>query len=273
MHKDMPSDSVVSPKTLGSQALVLATAAAVVGPLMYVAVTLLHPPGMPGNDHPAVFREYAMAQTWTAVHLAQLAGLVVGLVGIAGLAASLVRLEENGRLFALLAVGLVAASIPIALVLQAVDGIALKRAVDAWVVEGGTVESASFAAARAIRWLEEGLSAVFGVTLGSAAILVGVAMLRGTVYPRWIGWIGAALGIGVLINGILVAETGFSPAAQIWVFMRNPGLWIWTAVAGALMWRRLPLLDAAVRTTSPGSGEVPGRAAQRRGGTNRPARG
>lgn len=261
MHKATPSERAHAPKSLGYQALAGAAAAAVVGPLVYVAVTLLHPPGIPGNDHAAVFREYAMAQTWTAVHLAQLAALVVGLVGLAGVAVSMLRVQENGRLFALLAVGLVAASIPIALALQAVDGVALKRAVDAWVAEGGTVGSASFAAASAIRWLEEGLNGVFGVTLGSTAILVGVAMLRGTVYPRWMGWIGAALGIGVLINGILVAETGFSPAAQVWVLARNPGLWIWTAVAGVMMWRRLPLLDAALRATSPGSDEVSERAA------------
>ena len=85
-----------------------------------------------------VFREYAMARTWVAIHLAQFAAMVVGLVGLAGLAASMLRLQENGRLLALLAVGLAAASIPIAVALQFVDGSALKRAVDAWVAEGGT---------------------------------------------------------------------------------------------------------------------------------------
>ena len=130
----------------------------------------------------------------------------------------------------LLAVGLAAASIPTAVVLQAVDGIALKRAVDAWVAEGGTVGSASFAAARAIRWVEEGLNAVLGLTLGSTVILAGAAMVRGAVYPRWMGWTGAAIGIGVLISAILVAETGFSLIAQAWVLARNPALWIWTAI-------------------------------------------
>jgi hypothetical protein len=252
----MPSDRAVSRKTLASRALSLAAAAAVIGPLGYVAVTLFHPPGVEANNHPVVFREYAMAQGWTAIHLVQLAGLVVGLIGIASLAASMLRRQENGRLLALLAVGLAAASIPSAVILQAADGIALKRAVDAWVAAGGTVGSASFAAATAIRWLEESLNVVFGLTLGLAVILVGAAMVRGAVYPRWLGWIGSAIGIAVLIHAILVAETGFSATAQTWVLARNPTLWIWTAVAGVLMWRRLRLLDATFPASSRGFDEA-----------------
>ena len=253
----MPSDRAVSRKTFASRALSLAAAAAVIGPLVYVAVTLLHPPGQPGNDHAVVFREYAMSHAWVAIHLVQLAALVMGLVGIAGLAASMLRLQENGRLLALLALGLAAASIPIAVALQVVDGIALKRAVDVWVAEGGTVESPGFAAARTIRWLEEGFNAGFGLTLGLAVILASAAMVRGALYPRLLGWIGIAIGIGVLIGAIIIAETGFSPAAQTWVLARNPALWVWIAVAGVLMWRRLRLLDTTLPTSSPGSDQIP----------------
>lgn len=234
----------------------LAAAAAVIGPILYVAVTLLHPGGV-GNDHPAIFRHYAMSQNWVAIHLVQLTALVVGLVGIAGLAASMFRLQEKGRVLALVAVGLAVASIPIAVALQIVDGIALKRAVDVWVAEGGTVGSASFAAARAIRWLEEGFNAGFGLTLGLAVILVGAAMARGAVYPRLLGWIGGAIGTAVLIESVIVAETGFSPTAQTWVLARNPALWLWTAVSGVLMWRRLRLLDATLPTSSPSSNQAP----------------
>jgi hypothetical protein len=257
MHEDTPSNRAVSRKPLASRALSLAAAAAVIGSLGYVVVTLFHPPGVAANDHPVVFREYAMAQTWVAIHLAQLASLVVGLIGIAGLAASMLRLQERGRLLALLAVGFAAASIPSAVALQAVDGIALKRAVDAWVAAGGTVGSASFAAATAMRWLEEAFNAVFGLTLGLAVILVGAAMVRGAVYPRWLGWTGGAIGITVLVHAILVAETGFSPAAQTWILARNPALWIWTAVAGALMWRRRRLLGATFPTSSRGPDRAP----------------
>jgi hypothetical protein len=100
------------------------------------------------------------------------------------------------------------------------------------------------------------LNAVFGLTLGLAVILVGTAMVRGAVYPHWVGWIGGAIGIAVLIRAILVAGTGFSPIAQTWVLALNPALWIWTAVAGVLMWRRLRLLDEPFPTSSPGSDQA-----------------
>ncbi|HEX5703399.1 MAG TPA: hypothetical protein VFX97_09400 [Pyrinomonadaceae bacterium] len=248
----MSSDVAIFRKTFVSGVLSLAALAAVIGSLAYVAVTLLHPGGV-GNDHPAIFRHYATSQTWVAIHLAQLAAIVAGLFGIAGLAASMLRLQSKGRVLALLALGLALAGIPIAAVLQAADGIALKRAVDVWVADGGIVGSASFAAARAIRWFEEGVNSILGLTMGWTVILAGAAMARGAVYPRWLGWIGVVIGIGVLIGAILVAETGFSPTAQVWVLARNPAFWIWTAVAGVLMWRRVRLLDAAAPTSPAGS--------------------
>ena len=254
MHADMPSEPAVSRKSLAADGLSLAGAAAIIGPLAYVAVTLLHPPGLPANDHPTVFREYAMSQTWIPIHLAQLACLVAGLIGIAGLGVSILRFQENGRLLALLALGLAVASIPIAVALQVVDGLALKRAVDAWVGAGGTMESPSFAVAEGMRWLEEGFNAAFGSILALAVILLGAAMVRGAMYPRWVGWIGGAIGIAVLIHAVLVAETGFSTTAQTWILARNPALWIWTAVAGALMLRRLRHLHATLHSSSSTAG-------------------
>jgi hypothetical protein len=237
-------------------ALSFAAAAAVIGPLAYVVVTLFHPPGADANNHPVVFREYAASQTWVAVHLAQLAAMVVGLIGIAGLATSMLRLQEKGRLLALLAVVFALVGIPLAAILQAVDGITQKRAVDAWVAAGATAGSASFAAAEAMRWLEEGVNAVLSLSLGVAVVLVGLAMVRGAVYPQWLGWIGGAVGIAVLVQATLVAETGFSPTAQTWILARNPALWLWTVVAGVLLWRRLRLRDGTSAASSRGSDQA-----------------
>lgn len=232
----MSSDRADSQNSFAARALFYTAVAAVIGPLIYIPVTLLHPSGV-GNDHPAIFREYALSQGWIPIHLAQLTAQILAQIGIAGLAASMLR-QQNGRLFALIAAVLAAASIPTTLVLQSVDGIALKRAVDVWVAEGATVGSPSFAAARALRWIEEGLNAVLDLTLGLTVITAGAAMIRAAVYRRWMGYIGVVIGIGLLISAIVFAETGFSPMAQTWVLARNPALWVWTAVAGAMMWRR-----------------------------------
>jgi hypothetical protein len=156
----------------------------------------------------------------------------------------MLRLQRSGRLLALLGAGLAAASLPSAIVLLAVDGIALKRAVDAWIATDGAVGSAAFAAAETMRWLEEAFNTVFGLTLGMAVTMVGAAMVRGALYPKWLGWIGGIIGIAVSIRALLVAQTGFSATAQIWILAFNPVLWIWTVVGGILMWRRLRLVDA-----------------------------
>ena len=45
-------------------------------------------------------------------------------------------------------------------VLQAVDGIALKRAVDTWVTAPAAQKAAAFAAAEAVRWTEIGMNSL-----------------------------------------------------------------------------------------------------------------
>ncbi len=223
---------------LATRALRTAAYASVFGPILYIAVTLLHPGGV-GNDHPAVFRAYAESRSWTAVHLGQFATQMVALLGLGGIAASILRLQERGRLSALLALITTAASVPATVALLGVDGIALGRAARAWVAAGASTGSATFAAAEAIRWLEESMNAMQGLALGVTAALAGAAMLRGSAYPRWVGWLGVIIGVAVFVDAILIAVTGFSVVAQTWFLSRNPGLWAWTMIAGVLMWRRL----------------------------------
>src|SRR3954451_5529154 len=127
----------------------------VVGFVLYVIVGLLHPDG-PANNHRAVFLEYANSSSWTAVHLAQFVGMAVIIAGLlalhfaigvrAGAAASVARL---GAVSAAVALGLYG-------ILQGVDGVALKQAVDAWVNAPEAEKAARFASAEAIRWLEWG---------------------------------------------------------------------------------------------------------------------
>jgi hypothetical protein len=56
-------------------------------------------------------------------------------------------------------------------VLQAVDGIALKRAVDAWASAPADREAIAFAAAEAVRWTEIGMNALSYFLLGLTVLL------------------------------------------------------------------------------------------------------
>ena len=121
---------------IDGKALRLSALLLVLGFFFYVVVGLLHPDG-PANDHRVVFAEYAGSAAWTAVHLGQFAGMTVIIAGLlvlyfaldlrAGGAAWLARL---GAVCAVTALGLYG-------VLQAVDGVALKQAVEAWAGRAG----------------------------------------------------------------------------------------------------------------------------------------
>ena len=102
------------------------------GFLTYVVVTLLHTGG-PANDHPVIFDDYAGSHDWAAVHLGQFLGMALLVAGLMTLTRALnlasgpaAWLARAGSVLSAIALGLYGA-------LQAVDGVALKQTVDAWV--------------------------------------------------------------------------------------------------------------------------------------------
>jgi hypothetical protein len=118
---------MIDGKTLRLSAVLL-----VVGFVLYVLVGFLHPDG-PANNHRAVFAEYAGSASWTAVHVGQFAGMAVIIAGLLVLYFAL-DVGAGGAAWAA-RLGAVSAAVALGLygVLQAVDGVALKQAVDAWV--------------------------------------------------------------------------------------------------------------------------------------------
>ena len=141
---------MIDRRTLRRSAMLL-----VVGFMFYLVVGLLHPDG-PANDHRAVFAEYARSASWTAVHLGQFIGMVVIIAGLLVLYSALAA-QAGGATWAA-RLGAVSGAVALGLygVLQAVDGVALKQAVDAWVSAPEAEKPARFAGAETIRWLEWG---------------------------------------------------------------------------------------------------------------------
>jgi pheromone shutdown protein TraB len=74
-------------------------------------------------------------------------------------------------------------------VLQGLDGVGLKQAVDAWYSASGADKAIRLANAETVRWLEWGFQSYFRVMLGVAFVLVGAGMLAGRrVAAGWLGW-------------------------------------------------------------------------------------
>jgi hypothetical protein len=91
-----------------------------------------------------------------------------------------------------LAAALVAAST--FAILQAVDGIALKRAVDSWAAAPADEKVAAFRVAEGIRWIEIGTNSIFRILQGSVAVIFGVAIAMSGLLYRWIGGLGILAG-------------------------------------------------------------------------------
>src|SRR5919202_3628079 len=122
----------------------------VIGEVLFVLVTLFHADGE-ANNHPAVFAEYAGSASWIAVHLGQFVFMAVLLGGLLVLFFALnVR---SGALQWVVRFAAVSVVVALALygVLQAVDGIAVKHAVDAWATAPEAEKATRFASAETVR--------------------------------------------------------------------------------------------------------------------------
>jgi hypothetical protein len=180
------------------------------GVVVLVVSEILHPSREDPMDNPAVFAEYAQSDSWTAVHLLQWFGFLLLLGGLVALFYSLG--PSTGAGSGLAPFGLAAAVTTAAsfTVLQAVDGVALKRAVDAWESAPADEEAAAFAAAEAIRWTEIGMNAFSFFLLGLSLLLYGLALASGVAYPRWAGWVAVIAGAALMYHGaVVVAFEGF----------------------------------------------------------------
>jgi hypothetical protein len=188
--------------------------AGVAGILVQVVMGQMHPAHADPNNSRAAFIEYADYASWTAVHIGQWVGtLLLGLALII-LALSLVR--QPGLPGALAFVGAVTSVLLVAVftVQMAVDGVALRSAIDTWTsAPAGPGRTSAFQVAEGVRGLEKGLSGFFHLNNGLTLVMLGLSIALGHLYARWLGWTAVVAGLGVLAGGVVTAQTGFSASA------------------------------------------------------------
>ncbi|HJQ86166.1 MAG TPA: DUF4386 family protein [Propionibacteriaceae bacterium] len=189
--------------------LVAAGALWIVGAVVSFVGGTLHPHRELPNDHPAVFAEYAASTNWLWVHYLQFAAALTVVAGFLVLYEAMSRrgvvsvLERSGYAAAIATALIFAAN-------MAVDGIALKRAVDAWAAASDADKPIRFAAAETVRWLEWGANSFFQILLGLTLILFGLGIARTGICWRPAGWLGVLAGIGLVIGGLLTGRDGFA---------------------------------------------------------------
>lgn len=208
----------------------------VVGFILYVLVGLLHPDG-PANDHPTVFAEYASSVSWTAVHLGQFAGMAVIIAGLLALYFALDVRAGSGAWVARL--GAVCAAVALGLygVLQAVDGVALKQAVDAWSSAPEAEKAARFASAETVRWAEWGARSYQSFMFGLTLIFLGSAVAMTTRLPRAIGYLMALSGLAYIVQGWVVGSEGFPATNTFAIIAAYVLILVWIIWLTLVAWR------------------------------------
>jgi len=233
-----------SNQSIDRGALRLATVVLLVGALLFLAAGFLHPAREPANNHAAVFLEYAESTQWTNIHLGQFIGM---LVMIAGLLVLFFALDvQAGAPGWLARGGAISAVVTLALygMLQAVDGVALKQAVDAYAAAPEAEKAARFASAEAVRWMEWGVRSYQDFMLGLTFVLFALVIVWTARTPRLIGFLMGLTGLGYIVQGLVTGAEGFSPKNGIPTLL-SYALWlIWS------IW----LLIYAWRAKDPGEG-------------------
>jgi hypothetical protein len=205
------------------------------GVILLVVATAIHPTREEPMDNPAIFTEYAQSDSWIAVHFSQWFAILLIIGGLVALYYSITaEPEANAAVarFGLVAAVLTGASLTM---LQAVDGVALKWAVDAWASAPADGAVAAFAAAEALRWTEYSLQSYSNILLGLTLILYGLAIALGSVYPRWLGWVAAASGVAWIVHGLMVSYLGLFHSIPRGV--AQVLLYSWAFIMAFLMWR------------------------------------
>lgn len=219
---------------------------AIAGSVLLFVGTYLHPQEADPNDPVAAFTEYAADHLWVSSHLMQLAGVALIVAALLFLAQQLESI--GGRGLIRIASGGAIASLAVATALQAVDGIALKRMVDAWAAAPVAQKEAAFHAAFAVRQVEIGLASMLSLLFGLTVTIYAVALLVDRTYPKWMGGLAILGGMPIAVAGIVMAYTGFSGVAMAINMPASSILLIWMLVLGMFMWRRggVPQDEAAV---------------------------
>ena len=208
-----------------------------------VSTFVFHPTNNDLMNNPVTFAMYAQDAPWIASHIGQFAGiLLIFAGGFVALHRLLVK-SESATASALSWLGLVTAIITASAftILQAVDGIALKIAVNTWYAippEEEQRKTTYFGVAEGLRWTEWAIQAYYRMLSGTVALIFGVAIVKSAFLARWIGAVGIAAGVVGIAAGVVVAYVGFSsvrdPVTDLSTFIFYP----WLVILGIFMWRK-----------------------------------
>lgn len=174
-----------------------------------------HPAQADPNDHSSAFTEYSEDSDWVLVHLGQFIGMAVIISGLLAMFSALDIHSGAAALAGRFGVACAVAALGLYGVLQAVDGVALKQAVDAWFHAPEAEKAARLAGAETVRWLEWAIRSYQSFMLGLTFILFAAAVVWSARLPRMLGCLMAVSGLAYLVQGWVLGVEGFSQTNEI----------------------------------------------------------
>jgi hypothetical protein len=218
-----------------------------IGLVVYEVLQFPHP-GSPIPTDQAQFAAYARSSSWAAIHLGEFLGVAINTAGLLVLFFALNVSQGAPRwlsFFAAISAGLAGA---LAAVVYAVDGVALKQAVDAWASAPAADQATRFASAEAIRWLETGTRSYQEFTSGVALVLFGTAIVSTARIARPIGYLMGLSGVLLIVMSWVAGTQGLGASTRGLLFelvILSSAVWtIWMLVVA---WRMKEPVEASSR--------------------------
>lgn len=220
----------------------------VVGALGGIVVNVMHPRA---SDFQALALVQLVAATDNGLWIGDHIGILFAVLLVVGgqLALSRSFTGERAAAFGRLGAGAALLSAAIFAVGVATDGIAQKGLADAWAAAAPADKAGALGAVLAVVALSGALFTVsIIVTFGLTSLLFGLAIASDETYPRWLGWIGAVLGVAATLIGVVLAYQGPSVLVSVVLFTSvSLAITIWLFALGVLLWRRTATVRVPAR--------------------------
>jgi hypothetical protein len=227
----------------------LGAAAAIVGSLAGMVGNLVHP-ATPHDDPPGVAKVIADSGAWTPLHLVIIAGIILMLGGLLAVYRSI----GGGLPGALAQFGWASAIVGIAvgLILVILDGVAARQLAEEWAAAPAEEQAIALRVVLANETTNFALAALFNILFaGVTFILFGLAVALGDAYPRWLGWVAVAAGVGSIGAGLIQALVGEpTVASQVLTIIGPTVITLWMLVIGVLLARKARALTGGLHQTA-----------------------
>jgi hypothetical protein len=222
--------------TQDRQSLKFGGVLAVIGGLGYFGILLLHG-DLPDQTTAVALEHIAGRPEWRVLKLALIAFLLCWIGAFTALSRSLP--QGFSGLLSRWGVSVAVIGVAVVMVEYAIIGHALKGVADAWALAPAAEIGNHLRTAEVMLAITSGLFHSFVAwMLGLPYVLLGMAIILGSGYPRWLGWVAVAAGSGAMLAGTTrFLGIGLVPYPLLYGGFVIP-LCIWMAVMGLLMWRR-----------------------------------